>query len=303
MKNTWHLTKRNLALFIHNPMNILLSFACIPIVVAMYVLFLKDFMFDAVRAAQIQECYVKEFTNRFMCAGLLTVISTTTCFGIIQTCVRDKENGVIRDFLIAPIQPVQIYLSYAIASAMVSFCYTAFAALLMEVVFLVFGYEVITVKIMLLQMLTILLMSIGNALMFLCFSFFIGHSTTFSTFANLFGTICGFLAGVYLPFSLYPELLQRILLKFYPLQMTSLLRQLSIQGIDEKIGRETGVKVSSEVKKLLGIVVDKQGSIMSVEKQWSVILFSYAALLALITILVERRYSGVPKNVKAHNRS
>ena len=95
MKKLAFLVRRNLRLFCSNRLNILLSFASILIVIGIYILFLRDFLLETVTRAGADSAYVEEFTDRFMFSGLLVVINTTTCFGIIQLGVSDVEMSLL----------------------------------------------------------------------------------------------------------------------------------------------------------------------------------------------------------------
>ena len=71
MNQLLYFIRRNLRLFCGNRLNILLSFASVLIVIGIYMLFLRDFLLDTVTRAGVESTFVKEFTDRFMLAGLL----------------------------------------------------------------------------------------------------------------------------------------------------------------------------------------------------------------------------------------
>ena len=66
MRNIRYLVQRNIDLFLNNKLNILLSFASIPIVIALYAFFLRDFLIDIIGQTVVPQEYVREFTDRFM---------------------------------------------------------------------------------------------------------------------------------------------------------------------------------------------------------------------------------------------
>ena len=57
-------------------------------------------MIHSVENAGLDPLYINEFTDRLMVSGLLTVINTTTCFGIMQMSVADAAAGVKWDLLV-----------------------------------------------------------------------------------------------------------------------------------------------------------------------------------------------------------
>ena len=112
MNQLLYFIRRNLRLFCGNRLNILLSFASVLIVIGIYMLFLRDFLLDTVTRAGVESTFVKEFTDRFMLAGLLIVVNTTTCFGILQLSVADTETGIRRDYLVAPVSHFSLTIGY-----------------------------------------------------------------------------------------------------------------------------------------------------------------------------------------------
>lgn len=121
MNQLLYFIRRNLRLFCGNRLNILLSFASVLIVIGIYMLFLRDFLLDTVTRAGVESTFVKEFTDRFMLAGLLIVVNTTTCFGILQLSVADTETGIRRDYLVAPVSHFSLTIGYWVTAVLISF--------------------------------------------------------------------------------------------------------------------------------------------------------------------------------------
>lgn len=284
MRHIKYLVQRNIALFLNNRMNILLSFASIPIVISLYVFFLRDFLLGIVGQTGMDAFYVKEFTDRMMFAGLLVVINTTTCFGVLQICVNDSATGIKKDFLTAPISRFSLILGYWITSMVVSSSFTFLTALGGEVFF---GYQysrIVTLEIIIEVMFLILFSSCINSGILLCFAKNLKNTTTFSTFANLYGTVIGFLAGAYLPYYFYPDWLKRILLWFPPTQLTSLLRRSYVRGLQEIT---QGGQSSGFLKRLyqsFGIELSFGNKQLREPNQWSILIFSLAAILLYLWI-------------------
>lgn len=120
MNQLLYFIRRNLRLFCGNRLNILLSFASVLIVIGIYMLFLRDFLLDTVTRAGVESTFVKEFTDRFMLAGLLIVVNTTTCFGILQLSVADTETGIRRDYLVAPVSHFSLTIGYWVTAVLIS---------------------------------------------------------------------------------------------------------------------------------------------------------------------------------------
>ena len=227
------MVSRNIILFLKNRTNVLLCFFAIATVIALYMIFLRNFMIDSVRHTGLESFYVNEFTDRLMVSGLLTVIDTTTCFGIMQMSVADAAAGVKCDLLVTPLTHFQLELGYWITSILVSFTYSALTFGLAELCFGVIYENRMSLEMMLKSFGILLFSSCMNSGLLICIIRFIRETTSFSTFGNLYGIMCGFLAGTYLPYSMYPETLRKVLFYFPPMQLTSIMRQTNLSVFQE----------------------------------------------------------------------
>ncbi|HCL01182.1 MAG TPA: hypothetical protein DHW61_02010, partial [Lachnoclostridium phytofermentans] len=135
MRELGVLVDRNITLFRSNKRNVLLSFVSILIVMGLYAIFLRDFILNSVVANGLSSILAEEFTDRMMVGGLMIVLNTTTCFGIMQLCVEDASTGIRKDFLIAPISEFKIILGYFFSSVMVSSFFTLFTVICAECYF------------------------------------------------------------------------------------------------------------------------------------------------------------------------
>lgn len=205
MNQLLYFIRRNLRLFCGNRLNILLSFASVLIVIGIYMLFLRDFLLDTVTRAGVESTFVKEFTDRFMLAGLLIVVNTTTCFGILQLSVADTETGIRRDYLVAPVSHFSLTIGYWVTAVLISFFFTICTVLGGELFFLMRYHHALPGTSLFQTAGTVLFSSMINAAILLCLSRRLKSTATFSTLANLYGTLIGFLAGAYLPYSFYPS--------------------------------------------------------------------------------------------------
>ncbi|BBF43095.1 ABC transporter, permease protein [Lachnospiraceae bacterium KM106-2] len=273
------LVGRNVTLFLKNKTNIFLSFFSIIIVIGLYVIFLRDFILQSVKDSGLQAQYVKEFTDRLMVSGLMIVLNTTTCFGIMQLSVADAAKGVQRDFLVAPISSFQLEVGYWISSIIVSFFFTVLTLIGSEVYF-VSVYESQVSGIMLGKAIgMVFFCSTIHSGMLLCLIRFMKDTTSFSTFGNLYGMMCGFLAGTYLPYAMYPEKLRNLLFYFPPMQLTSIIRQIYLS-----VYQKDGKRIGEELYQAYGVHLIKEQRIISMQEQWSYLIMALAVILLLVRI-------------------
>lgn len=292
MRSLRFLVQRNIALFLNNKLNIILSFASIPVVVSLYVFFLRDFLTNMVGQSGVSSVYVQQLTDRLMFAGLLIVINTTTCFGIIQICVNDMGTGIRKDFLVAPVTPFSILSGYWITSMLVSCAFTLLTALGGEVFFTYqYGGTLPLFPQMKILMIMIFSSCINSGIL-LCFAHKLKSTTTFSTFANLYGTVIGFLAGAYLPYYFYPDWMKSMLLWFPPTQLTSIIRREYISVAKNWTDNGNRPGFLEAVYENFGVELMHQNRILSVPEQWSILILALAVILLFLWVCSYERSTG-----------
>ena len=289
MRSLRFLVQRNIALFLNNRMNIMLSFASIPVVISLYTFFLRDFLTDMVSQTGISPFYVQQLTDRMMFAGLLIVINTTTCFGIIQICVNDMGTGIRKDFLVAPVSPFSILSGYWFTSMLVSCIFTVLTALGGEVFFSFQYSSTLPVFRQLKILMIIMFSSCVNSGILLCFAHKLKSTTTFSTFANLYGTVIGFLAGAYLPYYFYPAWMKSILLWFPPTQLTSIIRREYISIANNWVENGNNPDFLGTVYQNFGVELIHNSRNLSVLQQWSILILALAVILLYLWVCSSER--------------
>ena len=284
MRNIRYLVQRNIDLFLNNKLNILLSFASIPIVIALYAFFLRDFLIDIMGQTLVPQEYVREFTDRFMFAGLLVVINTTTCFGIIQILVNDVASGIRRDFLAAPVTLFSVLTGYWISAGIISAAFTCATVLGGEIFFYIFYESTLSLELILQILLITVCSSCVNAGILLCLSKNLKNTTTFSTFANLYGTVIGFLSGCYLPYYFYPKWLTPILFWYPPTQITSILRQTYVDTLLPFLKSGANEQYLNKFLEDFGIHITRNEAVLTISQQYSIIIMVMAGLLLFLWV-------------------
>lgn len=271
------LVSRNLVLFLKNKTNVLLCFCSILIVMGLYVIFLRDFMIQSVEDTGLGHAYVKEFTDRLMVSGLFIVLNTTTCFGLIQLSIADATKGTQRDFLVAPVSKFQLQLGYWISSVIISFVFTIMTLMCGEIYFALSYGSRCTTTTLCKSIGTIFFSSCMNSGLLMCITKFMKDTTSFSTFGNLYGMMCGFLAGTYLPYAMYPKSLQNLLFYFPPMQLTSIIRQINLSVYTQ------GTTIIGEaLYQPYGVILKKGKNVITMQQQWSYLIFTLAIILFVI---------------------
>ena len=118
-----------------------------------------------------------------------------------------------------------------------------------------------------------------NSGLLMCIIRIMKDTASFSTFGNLYGMICGFLAGSYLLFSMYPETLRKVLFYFPPMQLTSIFRQNGLSVLTED-----GKVIGKQLYQMYGVQFVKNGHIVTLREQWSYLLVALAVVLFAVRV-------------------
>jgi len=115
---------RHIKLFLKNPFNIVLSFISSLVILSLYFLFIRDFTIKAVSDYGFISTYNDLFVDKLMTSGLIIVIGATSVLSIMFIFVKDNQVGIIKDFLVTPLNSYQIIYSYFFASFIISMIIT-----------------------------------------------------------------------------------------------------------------------------------------------------------------------------------
>lgn len=279
---------RNITLFRSNKRNVLLSFFSILIVMGLYAVFLRDFILDSVIANGLAENLAEEFTDRMMVGGLMIVLNTTTCFGIMQLCVNDNASGIRKDFLVAPVTEFKIMIGYLFSSVLISAFFTMITVVSAECYFYLKYENPMELSSLGLVTLLVLISSIMNSLLLLCFMKGIKDTTTFSTFGNLYGMMVGFLAGTYLPYHMYPETLKKVLFFYPPTHLTSLMRQVYLHDFEQTMKAKHPGSLCQQLFEVFGVHTLWEANAITVKEQLCLLVI-FACLFVILLQLSYRK--------------
>lgn len=249
------LIKRHIHLYFINPSNWIVSLLSVAVILSLYFLFIKEFTMDALTEVHANKNAMELFVDLLMVSGLLVVISATSCLPICSIFVKDKESGVMKDFLVSPLSKTSIHFSYVIAATMISILITLLSFIF---ILLFFHYQYhfhLSFQKLIWMIELISLTSFLSALILFSFSFCFQSMTSFSSFGNLFGVMIGFLTGVYIPIGYYPSAIQNGLFLFPLSQTTSLMRQVMSDASLEKVSQGIS-KVQETIQSMFGLQVE-----------------------------------------------
>ena len=259
MRGFLGLTKRNLLLFFKDKQSILFSLLTSMIVLALYLLFLKDTFVSAMDSAinqfpglssLIDENDKDMFANLILLTGILGSAMITVPYNCLITLVKDRENKVDYDILATPLKRGQIILSYFVSAA--------FSSVILTGIILAVGLTTICMHgdiylggIDILKAFGVVALgSISATSIFMIVVLFLKSVSASGAFFGLLSAVSGFIIGAYIPISQFSEAIQTVCNIFPASQITIVLRNVLINGLLEHMntslnGVDQGMFVTS----------------------------------------------------------
>ena len=239
--------------------SILFSLLTSMIVLALYLLFLKDTFVNAMDSAinqfpglssLIDKNDKDMFANLILLTGILGSAMITVPYNCLITLVKDRENKVDYDILATPLKRGQIIFSYFISAALSSVILTSIILAVGLVTICMHGDIYLGIIDILKAFGVVALGSISATSIFMIVVLFLKSVSASGAFFGLLSAASGFIIGAYIPISQFSEAIQTICNIFPASQITIVLRNVLINGLLEHMntaldGVDQGMFVTS----------------------------------------------------------
>ena len=259
MRGFLGLTKRNLLLFFKDKQSIIFSLLTSMIVLALYLLFLKDTFVNAMDSAinqfpglslLIDKNDKDMFANLILLTGILGSAMITVPYNCLITLVKDRENKVDYDILATPLKRGQIILSYFVSAAFSSIILTGIILAIGLATICMHGNIYLGIIDILKAFGVVALGSISATSIFMIVVLFLKTVSASGAFFGLLSAVSGFIIGAYIPISQFSEAVQTVCNIFPASQITIILRNVLINGLLEHMttslnGVDQGMFVTS----------------------------------------------------------
>jgi multidrug/hemolysin transport system permease protein len=253
MKKVLSLTKRNLLIFFRNKMGVFLSFLSVIIIIGLYVLFISDIQVSDIKNSIGDVPGVAALVNSWVMAGLIAVSTVTLSLGSLATIVTDRENNAINDFLVAPINRNQVFISYILSSLIITMLLST-AIIIIAEIYIVSSGGVLLTFIQTIEVLGITIMCVlSSSLLMLFVVSFLKNLQAYSILSTIVGTMIGFLTGAYVPIGIMPKTIQVIANLLPASQGAALLRKIFLDKPIVEVFAHAPSKVVNDYTKLQGV--------------------------------------------------
>lgn len=248
-------TKRNLKIYFRDRANVFFSLLTVFIIIGLYVLFLGD-----VWTKDLQEFEgARELMDNWVMAGVLAVTSFTTTMGMLGSMVKDRELRINMDFYISPISRTALTGGYIAGAYIVGLIMTLLAFAAAEMYIVVNGGSFLAAEQIIKVLAMILLTTLMNTTLMVFIVSLFRSQSAFSVASTVFGTMIGFITGIYLPIGMYPDAVQWLIKLFPVSHAAAIFRSLMMEGSMKTAFEGAPAKIVADFKTELGICYEFGG--------------------------------------------
>lgn len=208
------LIKRNIKLFFRDKGLFFTALITPVILLVLYMTFLsniyKDSYTSILAGIEIPERMMGGLVGGQLMSSVLAVCSVTVAFCSNMLMVQDKVHGQRTDFLISPLKPHTLALSYYISTVISTVTVAFFAAAVGFIYLGIVGWYLNIIDILLVLSDVFLLVMFGTALSSIV-NMFLTTQGQISAVGSVISSGYGFLCGAYMPISQFGEGLRNII--------------------------------------------------------------------------------------------
>ena len=224
------LTKRIIKMFFSSKEYVFAMMINVAVIIAMFVMFLGEQAANNIQfLLGFEVVGIESVVIGVVFGGLLSVIGISACMGALQIIVEDWE-GAAKDFHVSPISRAGISRGYLGGSITIGF-FTTLVGIVLCLAYIALvggglpGGEIVG------KLLLTAALSATTATTFIYFLIVCMNSPDrFHSFAGVFGTLIGFLMGVYVPIAVFPAPLQWLVMVFPLSHTASMFRSALADG-------------------------------------------------------------------------
>ncbi|HHW69271.1 MAG TPA: ABC transporter permease [Tenericutes bacterium] len=204
------LIKRNIKIYLRDPLAVFFSFLSTIILMMIYILFLGNIGGDEL-GALLTNNEMRFLIYSQMMAGIIVLNTLTIPLGNLGSIVTDFEDNKMDAFMVTPVKRYKIIFGYYIASLIITFVLSLLFWILAVIVLglvtgIFFPFKIIITIIPII----LLFVFISTSFMILLTTF-IKSVNAFGAVSGIFGSLIGFISGIYIPLSSSsPQILKNI---------------------------------------------------------------------------------------------
>lgn len=291
MREIYYLLKRNILLYFRDYVSVFFSVLSMLIVLALMVIFLGDMnssnVVDAlaelggVRDTAADEKNASYLIQMWTLAGILEVNAVTITLTVMGAMVQDETKNRLASFYTAPVKRIKIALGYILSSWIIGTGMCVLTLVLGEIYMALCKHPLLGAAdcVRLFEM--IVLNTFVYASLSYLLALFVHSESAWSSIMTIVGTLVGFVGAVYLPMSMLPDGVGRVLKCLPVLHGAAMMRKICTDGAVDQTFAGLPEAAGDAFREQMGVTVFIDGSEISLQSQ---ILFLLACAIIAIAV-------------------
>lgn len=298
MKEVYYLTKRNTLVFVRDYAAVFFSVLSMLIVLVLMVIFLGRMNSENVvsvlaelggeRDTATDRKNAEYLIQMWTLAGILVVNAVTVTMTVMGTMVQDEETNKLASFFVTPVKRTKIALGYIFSSWIVGVGMCVLTLFVGEVYMALCGHPLLSaadiVKLFLMILLNVFVYSSIAYLL----AVFIHSESAWSGLLTIVGTLVGFVGAIYLPMSMLPEGVGKVLKCLPVLHGAAMMRVICTRDAIEKTFAGLPAVAGDAFQEQMGVSVIMGDGEISLQYQVAFLL-AYGIIAIVAAALISKR--------------
>ena len=250
MNGVLALARRCCLCYFRDKASVLFSMMAALIVLLLYLLFLRDMLIS--NYPDIDG--MNHLVDAWVLSGMLSIVSVTSCTGVLQTMITDRTEGRDSDILVTPMGPFQVAGGYILSTFLVGFI-MSFAVLVIAVAYLALTGCPLSAQGVLTTAALLIPSALSGSVIMFGITTFIRSVGAFSGMTTIVSVVIGFITGIYMPMGAMPQVMQDVAVFVPATQMSALFRKAlagdamdsAFAGADPSVVREFRVDMGFDL--------------------------------------------------------
>lgn len=294
-----YLLKRNILLYVRDYAAVFYSLLSMMIVLALMVIFLGNMNsenvvyalseFGGVRDEAADQANADYLIQMWTLAGILVVNTVTVTLTVMGKMVEDEANKKLVSFYVTPVKRIKIVLGYIGSAWIVGtvMCLLTLAA--GEIFMTVSGYPLLPAA----SLCKLAGMILLNAFVYSAISYLLAllvHSNSaWGGLQTIMGTLVGFVGAIYLPVSMLPDGVMKVLKCLPVLHGAAMMREVCIQDALEKTFAGLPQVAADIFKEQMGVSIMIKEKPVNLSYQIIFLLFYGIMAVVLAAVITKKR--------------
>lgn len=277
MREVFYLCKRNSALFLRDYSAVFFSMLSMVIILALMVVFLGNMNTEQIVSVLAQyggerdraqdEASAGYLIQMWTLAGILVVNTVTITLTVLQTMIQDEEKNRLASFYVTPVKRIKIALGYILSAWVIGSVMSMVTFLAGEGYMVCQGHALLAWTDFLKVFGMIALNAFVYASVGYLMALFIHSESAWGSMLTIVGTLVGFVGGIYLPMSMLPESVGKVLKCLPVLHGAAMMRAVLTKNAMEDAFAGLPEVVKENVGESMGITVKAGADEITLQNQ------------------------------------